>query len=73
MLDFSAYLAAQYLTRELVNEALPEAPVRPDRVTKARRSGVVAARQWLSLTLRRLAGVVQPVGERAGSALPAGR
>ena len=33
MLDFNAYLAAQHLTREAVNEALPKATVRPDHVT----------------------------------------
>jgi hypothetical protein len=73
MLDFSAYLAAQQLTQGAVSEALADAPVRPHRLPLARRPGVVTARQWLSLTVGRLVDVIQPVGERAGSALPAGR
>lgn len=73
MLDFSAYLAAQQLTQGAVSEALSDAPVLPDRVPLARRPAALTARQWFSLTVRRLADVIQPVGQRAGSALPVGR
>jgi hypothetical protein len=37
MLDFSTYLAARHLTREAAHEALPNATVRPHRVTIGRR------------------------------------
>jgi hypothetical protein len=70
MLDFNAYLTAQHLTREAVNDALPRATVRPDRVTITRRPGGIAARQWLSLALRRLANVVEVSSpQRRGSAM----
>jgi hypothetical protein len=69
VIDFSAYLAAQRLTQELVSEALPDAPVRVDRVPVARRARVIAARQWLSLTLRRLADRLEPLPEPAKPAM----
>jgi hypothetical protein len=71
MLDFSAYLAAQHLTREAAHDALPHAPVRPDRVTTGRGPGV-AARHWLSVTLRHLATVIAWEPERASSTMPGG-
>ena len=72
MLDFSTYVAAQHLTREAVNEALPKPTVRPDHVTMTRRPGGVAACQWLSLWLRHLADVIEASSPgRAGSAMRA--
>ena len=71
MLEFSAYLTSQHLTREAVNEARHEAPARAERVPLARRLEVVAVRQWLSLALRRLADDIAPSSGRAGSALRA--
>lgn len=75
MLDFSAYLAAQQITRDAVNEALPDVPARPDRVPVARRPEIFNTRQrkWLSLPFLRLVQAIQPMPERAGSPLPAGR
>ena len=71
MNDFSTYLAAQHLTREAVNNARPDAPLRSDGEPAALRAGIVAARQGISLTLRRLADILQPAPERSGPVLPA--
>ena len=72
MLDFSTYLAAQHLTREAVNEALPEATVRPDRVPMTHRPSDISARQWLSLSLRHLADAIEASSpRRSGSAMRA--
>jgi hypothetical protein len=73
MLDFSAYLAAQQLTQGAVTEALPDAPVYPDRVLAPHRTGFVAARRGTSLTWRRLAEIVHLLAGRALSAQPAAR
>jgi hypothetical protein len=70
MLDFSTYLAAQHLTRGAVTEALPEAPIRPDRVPVAPYPNALTVRQWLSLALRSLADVIEASSpRRAGSAM----
>jgi hypothetical protein len=71
MLEFSAYLTAQHLTREAVNEAHREAPARAERVPLAQRPAAVAVRQWHSLALRRLADDIAPTSGRAGSAMRA--
>lgn len=68
MLDFSAYLAAQHLTQEIVNDA----PARPARVPMRQRAAAVA-RQRLSLALRRLADTIQPLPAPTGAPLPAFR
>jgi hypothetical protein len=65
MMDFTAYLAAQHLTREAVSEALPDAPIRQDRVAVRRSARAIALRQRLSGTLRRLADLVEPRPEPA--------
>jgi hypothetical protein len=72
MLDFNAYLAAQHLTREAVNEALPYATIRPDHSAMTSRRGGIAACLWLSLALRRLADVIEvSTPQRTSSALRA--
>jgi hypothetical protein len=73
MLDFNAYLAAQYMTREAVNDSLPRATARPDLVRMTCRPDAIATRQWLSLTLRRLADVVEASSRRRRLGAPARR
>ena len=59
MLDFVAILSAAQETARLANEARPDAPLRPDPVA-TRPARAFLARQRLSLTLRRLADLVEP-------------
>jgi hypothetical protein len=73
MTDFSAYITAQQVTRATVLSARPNAPIHPDDVPMAHRTGVVAARLRLSGWLRRLADVVQPVYSGTTWSLPATR
>jgi hypothetical protein len=63
MMDFTAYLAAQQLTREAVSEALPDAPIHSDARIARRRARSLAWRKQLSVTLRRLADLVEPLPE----------
>ena len=72
MLDFSTYVAAQHLTREAVNEALPKPTVRPDHVTMTRRPGWCRRVPVAQLRLRHLADVIEASSPgRAGSAMRA--
>lgn len=60
MIEFSAYLAAQQVTRDAVREALPDAPVRAEHQMPRRAFPRLAVRQRLSLTLHRLADLIEP-------------
>jgi hypothetical protein len=63
MIEFVAYLSAQQGTDDLARQALPDAPVRPDR--KVRRAPALApVRAQLSLALRRLADRIEPAPTR---------
>jgi hypothetical protein len=73
MIDFSASIAVQQVTRSAAFNARPDAPIRPDDAPIAQRAGAIAARQRLGEWLRRLADVVQPVGAGTVSPLPTSR
>ena len=73
MLEFNAYLAAQHITREASFNSCPQVPALPVRASAVHRPHLVAARQRLSLSLRRLADVIQPVGTGMNVPLPASR
>ncbi len=73
MLEISAQLAVLQVTRETAFNSRPTAPALSDRTPIAHGPRVVAARQRLSLLLRHLADVIQPVGTGMHSPLPATR
>jgi hypothetical protein len=69
MIDFVAYLAAQEQTGIVAREALPDAPVVPTPEPVSRRAPYVRLRQRVSLTLRRLADLVEPLPESGRPAM----
>lgn len=63
MIEFAAYLAAQQLTNDAVREALPDAPVRAAGPRPRWSFRSLAWRQRISMTLRHLADLVEPMPE----------
>lgn len=60
MIDFAAHLSGPKLTAEIARSALPDAPVVPAPVSGGAATTAVLLRQRASLTLRRLADLVEP-------------
>ena len=69
MIDFSTFKSVQQITRDSAHSARPGAPIHPHRPEIVRHRGVVA-RQRISMSLRRIADIIQPVDRGMASPLP---